>query len=186
MWHETLRFYSAQANASAIVRACLQQNTWASLSLASDCADVALAVDEPVLQALRTTLAENVVSGDTGLRQLAANVRLNSRLKTLQTLNGQTEITAGWISCAEYQLFVDATGGTEYPADCVPNKAQQAVLGIKAADAQAFCLWLSQKTGQHYRLPTVSEAQQGITASPQPPYAVWCWEQGNYALVGRM
>lgn len=183
VWHETLRFYSAQANASAIVRACLQQNTWASLSLASDCADVALAVDEPVLQALRTTLAENVVSGDTGLRQLAANVRLNNRLKTLQTLNRQTEITAGWISCAEYQLFVDATGGIEYPADCVPNKAQQAVLGIKAADAQAFCLWLSQKTGQHYRLPTMSEAQQGITASPQPPYAVWCWEQSNYALV---
>jgi formylglycine-generating enzyme required for sulfatase activity len=61
----------------------------------------------------------------------------------------------------EYQAFVqdaqyDLPSGWEngkYPGE----KGDYPVVGVSWHDAQAYCRWLSQKTGKQYRLPTEAE-----------------------------
>jgi sulfatase modifying factor 1 len=61
----------------------------------------------------------------------------------------------------QYQAFVQGAGyaapndweGDQYPA----QRGDHPVVGVSWEDAQAYCAWLSQKTGKQYRLP--SEAQ---------------------------
>ncbi len=186
-WHETIRLYVAQASAGDIICACLQQNTLPSLTLASECADEALALDEPTRQSLQAVLAQNLDSTDASRSQLAAEVLLNRRLKNLQTVNDTTEIDPEFISCAEYQLFLDEIGKNYQPAHWQTKRfpkgmAKHAVLGVRAADAQAFCKWLSEKTGEYFRLPKPSEIQQTPIKPGTSQYATWCLTQGDYDL----
>jgi formylglycine-generating enzyme required for sulfatase activity len=55
----------------------------------------------------------------------------------------------------EYDLFAKATGRT------LPNanwgRVRQPVINVSWDDAVAYCQWLSQQTGQRYRLPTEAE-----------------------------
>ncbi|MSP27639.1 MAG: hypothetical protein EXR80_04145 [Methylococcales bacterium] len=83
-WHETLRLYIAQADAKDIVLACLQQNSVASLTLASECADEALKLDSDTRQKLWDVLEDNVESAEIARSELATEVRLARRLKNLQ------------------------------------------------------------------------------------------------------
>ncbi|MFI3220322.1 MAG: NACHT domain-containing protein [Methylococcales bacterium] len=187
-WHETIRLYVAQANANDIVQACLQQNSLPSLILATECDEEASELDAAIRQTLRTRLDENLESADKGLSQLATSVLLNRRLKNLQRLNDKTEIDSEFISCAEYQLFLNDTDKNYQPAHWQmqhfpQGMARQAVLGVRAADAQEFCEWLSQKTGDNYRLPTLEEIQQVPAVSNTQYHATWCLQQGSYELV---
>jgi len=187
-WHETIRLYIAQADASKIVEACLKQDSLPSLTLASECMEEALKLDNDARQKLGNVLDENLESADTGRSKLAAEVRLNRRLKNLQRLDNKTEIDALFIDCAEYQLFLDEIDKNYQPAHWqtrhfLQGMAKQAVLGIRAVDAREFCEWLSQKTGQNYRLPTPSEIQQVSTSSENQKNATWCFENDNFDLV---
>jgi formylglycine-generating enzyme required for sulfatase activity len=65
------------------------------------------------------------------------------------------------VTNAEYKRFLDETGHpapprweeNNYPA----GKANHPVVYVTWRDAQAYCQWLSQKTGKKYRLPTEAE-----------------------------
>ena len=186
-WHETLRLYVAQANANDIVQACLQQNSLPSLILATEFDEEASELDAATRQTLRTRLDENLESADKGLSQLATSVLLNRRLKKLQRLNDKTEIDSEFISCAEYQLFLNDTDKNYQPAHWQTRHfrqgtARQAVLGVRAVDAQDFCRWLSDKTGDNYRLPTRLEIQQTSVASSTQHHATWCLGRDGYDL----
>ncbi|MDO9105221.1 MAG: NACHT domain-containing protein [Methylovulum sp.] len=187
-WHETIRLYIAQANASSIVNACLSHNSLLSLTLASECEEEALECDVETRQRLQARLAETLETDDTEQFKLAAQVLLNKRLINLQILNDTTQIDAEFISCAEYQLFLDETQNHQQPAHWqtrhfAKGMAKQPVLGVRADDAQAFCAWLSQKTGRDYRLPTTAEARQIPPDKSAHAIATWCWNAGVYELV---
>lgn len=65
------------------------------------------------------------------------------------------------VTQAQYQLFIQETGykppmdwdGGAYP----DGKADHPVVNVSFEDADAYCRWLSDKTGQHHRLPTEAE-----------------------------
>lgn len=61
-WHETLLLYAAQADATPIVKSCLNSKTLATLTLAADCLDEALKLDAVVRQQMETVLIENLES----------------------------------------------------------------------------------------------------------------------------
>ncbi len=52
-WHETLRLYAAQCNASSLIQACLERNTDAALQLASNLTEEALKIDGSLRDAVK-------------------------------------------------------------------------------------------------------------------------------------
>ncbi len=75
---------------------------------------------------------------------------------------GKTEVTF-----AEYDTFAQATGRKK-PDDKGWGRGDQPVINVTWYDAVAYAAWLSQETGQEYRLPTEAEweyAARGGTSS---------------------
>ena len=110
--------------------------------------------------------------------KLAAEVKLKRRLKNLQRIDEKREIDQTFISCAEYQLFLDEMRAekkfrqpdhwTEFRFP--KGSALQPIAGVRAQDAKEFCEWLSQKENKKYRCPTLIEAQ-GFSSDGS--YATW-------------
>lgn len=162
-WQEVIRLYAAENDASALVWAALEQNTVATLSLALDCLEEGLSVDPDLRETLEAHVSQGLESADGEVFQLAAEVKLNRRLQGLLRLDEAVEVDLEPMSWAEYQLFLeeqrfrgrefrpdgwaigcdaeDLGGAHRFPA----GQAAQPVRGIRASDAQAFCLWLSDR-----------------------------------------
>jgi energy-coupling factor transporter ATP-binding protein EcfA2 len=189
-WQETLRLYAAQTDATPIVRACLKEGSVLALTLAVDCLEEALELDKNVRAEVEQRLIAGLEAEDKEQRKLAAEVKLKQRLKRLQRLDERREIDLHFISCAEYQLFLDEkrAAGEFYQPDhwleyqFSKGEASRPIVGVRAEDAVAFCEWLSQKEGGRYRLPTKEEAQEN-GALEDRQVATWCQvEEGGYDL----
>ncbi len=103
------------------------------------------------------------------------------------------------ITNEQYRLF-DAShdSGIEY-GDFIhfsPNeqgwllsRAQQPVVRLRADEAEAFCAWLSAKTGWKFTLPTAEEwrfaAMGGKTYTNEKPSDAWFWFGGETADYSR-
>ncbi|HEC84863.1 MAG: hypothetical protein DRR08_10495 [Candidatus Parabeggiatoa sp. nov. 2] len=197
-WHETLRLYAAQSDATRLARSCLDNNSVTALTLAADCLEEARSFsDVTVRNEVRARLIDDLESDEPQRRQLAAKVRLSQRLNSLQRVDEQREIGLEYISCAEYQLFLDdkRAEGEYYQPDhwteyTFPNgTAQEPIRGVRAEDAELFCEWLTQRQGGeiHYRLPRPTEIRNYPSITVVNNLAAWCRENsenGDYSLNG--
>jgi hypothetical protein len=189
-WHETLRLYSALGDATPILTACLEDGGIAALALAADCVDEAREADPAVANAVLDRVIADLGSPLRPRRQLAAEVRLSRRLKTLQRIDDSREIDPILITWAEYQLFLDAiapSGSTRQPDhwfrnDYDPVMAQQPAVGVRAQDGKAFCEWLSRRSGTpaKYRLPRWHELAEFPSPSSEP---AWFEEPGSFGVL---
>jgi NACHT domain len=191
-WHETLRLYAAQGNATPIVQACLEKDTLAALTLAADCLEEAREIEAGVRHAAEARLIDDLESPDAARRRLAAEVKLSRRLKSLHWIDDQRAIDATYLSCAEYQLFLDdirQQGKYHQPDHWTEVKfkegeASKPVAGMYARDAQAFCQWLTEQYGGNavtFRLPSLEEASQ--SSAPDPLLASWCERSNEFQLT---
>lgn len=103
---------------------------------------------------------------------------------------GRTEVT--WDMYDVFQLGLDEKGGAPADADARPSQPYGApdygwghngypVISVTRAAAEAFCKWLSSRTGRTYRLPTEAEwlhAAQLAAAKGQNLDAI-AWHRGN-------
>jgi energy-coupling factor transporter ATP-binding protein EcfA2 len=165
-WHETLRLYAAMSEATPLVKACLTLNTVESLSLAADITEEALKLDQSVRQNLDNRLEKDLESDDADRFGLAAQVLLHRRLqKPFQSIDDRRAIDTAFITCAEYQLFIDHMRSQEeyhqpdhWTSYHFPKgKAHDPIAGIRFEDAAAFCKWLSETRGRVYHLPDEEE-----------------------------
>lgn len=193
-WRETIRLYAAQADATPIIAACLKSATPSleALVLARDCADEAKGIQPAVRIQLEEILTAGLESDDPEHFQLAAEVLLARRLKALeswQPIDEQRAISTGYITCAEYQLFLDEmrTKGEYYQPDhwteyrFKPGQALVPITGMRGADAEQFCTWLTarQTEGATYRLPTPNENRAYHANKQQETLSVWCQAQAS-------
>jgi hypothetical protein len=169
-WEETIRLYAAQGDASYLIQAALDRNTVGALAIAYDCLEEGLRVEPKVRQALEDALERGLESSKAEIFKLAVEVKLSRRLKNLLRTDDNTEIDTRYITCAEYQLFIDEkryfnppsfnqsdpelkqpTGENRQPDHWLtdrfpPGDASRPIVGVRAGDAEAFCQWLTERS----------------------------------------
>lgn len=191
-WHETLRLYAAQSNATPIIKACLAVDNVPTLTLAMECMEEAREIDEVVRRDAECYLRDALESNNPEHFRLAAEVHLNRRLNNLQPFNNGSAIDLQFLTCAEYQLFLNEMqiqGEYYQPSHWTKlrfatGSALHPVKGIRVEDAQIFCDWLTAKQGHNgvFRLPTPQEVID--YANPYSQMATWCCENSRYGLYG--
>ena len=124
---------------------------------------------------------------------LAANVLLSRRLKNLLRIDENVEIDMSYITCAEYQLFIDEKLKADehrqpdhWTSYRFPHgDAKKSITGVRASDAEEFCKWLTQQQSVpifKYRLPTLAEVQEYPVTEKQVGY--WCFDGEQRIIAG--
>lgn len=191
-WEETIRLYSAQSDATKLIRTAINSRTIYTYTLAYDCLEDGARVLPEVRDQLHIDMNSMIEGSDRKFVKLAAEVRLSRRLKKLlPTSNVVFDST--FITAAEYQLFIDETKDKNvhnqpdhwhnfrFPSGI----GDKPVLGMRIDSARGFCSWLTSRhksPDYRYRLPTVSEASEHSTITNEIGF--WSWEQKNAVLIG--
>ena len=167
-WHETIRLYTAQADATQIIRACVVRKTPSipALTLAMECLDEAREVGAEV-RFIANRLEQSVENDNPEVRRIGAEVLLQLRLRRMVRLSEDRYTDNSFVSHAEYQLFLDAemeSGRFHQPdhwrSEQFPSgRGREPIVGLRPLDAEAFCKWLTAKEPGRwrYRLPTEEE-----------------------------
>ncbi len=161
-WHETIRLYCAQADASSIVAACLKVDppSIPVLTLAIECAEEALELSPESRGQLEAILTRDAEDPDSLRRCFVAETLLAQRLRRLKRIEVGYFADLSLLTCAEYQLFLDDLGESAYQytpdhwpeAHYPPGQARLPVLGVRPEDARAFCTWLTQRHGGDWEI----------------------------------
>ena len=189
-WHETILLYAATADASPIVRACLDSGTIPALTLAFDCDEASAEIDPELRQRLdRERRGAYEPDCSPAHRRLIAGVQAARLVRqTLTTATG-TRICARPVPADLYWLFLADTQAPRPDSSCAPD-AEQPATGMWGTEAQAFVKWLNSitatATGIEVRLPGRDELQEeDITnvLTRQLPAPVTCtWTQPDLGL----
>ena len=190
-WYETILLYAATADASAIVRACLDSGTIPAITLAFDCAEASTEIDPDLRERLdRERRRAFEPDCSPRHRRLIAGV-LGARLvRQARTTNAGTRICAKAVPADLYWLFLAATQASPPDGPCEP-RADQPATGIWGTEALAFVKWLNSitatATGIEVRLPHHNELQDlavtGDQARQLPAAVTSAWT--HLAATGR-
>lgn len=84
-------------------------------------------------------------------------------------------MAATQVTVAEYARFLDATRRMTPPYWGDPNFShpEQPVVAVSWFDAMAYCAWLSEMTGSHYRLPTEAEWERAARGDAEGMLFPW-------------
>lgn len=82
------------------------------------------------------------------------------------------------VTFAEYDACVADGGCSHRPNDQGWGRGRRPVVDVNWNDAQAYVVWLSEKTGQRYQIPSESEWEYAARAGTNTP-----WHTGNAILT---
>lgn len=167
-WHETIRLYAAQSDATNVIKACFARKrpSVPALTLAMECLEEAREV-RPEMRTIFKRLENSVDHHSQDVRQIAAEVFLMLRLRRMMRIDEAKYVDTTLVTNAEYQLFLNERRIEQayHQPDHWPNytyesgNGRKPVTGVRPADAEAFCDWLTERdtAGWRYRLPLSSE-----------------------------
>ncbi len=182
-WHETIRLYCAQTDATPIIQACLAKDPppIPALVLAIACNEEARSVDPMVRKQLEHILIRDLESEDNQRRRIVAEARLELRLRRLARLEDNLYVDTTPLTQSEYQLFIDQS---ERGLDIVPHhwentrfatgQGRVPIVGVTPDMVNVFFEWLNKRqigSEWFYRLPKMGELDK------VGPY--WVIGQGN-------
>ncbi len=189
-WHETILLYAATADASPIVRACLESGTIPSLTLAFDCDEANAEIDPELRRRLDRERERAYEPGSSPAHRRLIAGALAARLirRTLSTASG-TRICVRPVPTDLYWIFLTDTQAPPPDSPCDPH-ADQPATGIWGTEARAFVRWLNSitatATGIEVRLPRDDELRQeavaGALADQLPAAATSAWTQSPAGL----
>jgi hypothetical protein len=147
-------------------------------------------------------------------RKTAAQLLLLARLENLQPISDTTAIDLNYITCAEYQLFLDEIrqrDKLEYPDSWFqlpledtkkqtiyyrqpdhwtsyqfpPGTAAQPITGVRSRDTQFFCAWLNRKLSNKPFSYRLPTAEEALRyPAHQSDLAAWCGQNNVFSLEG--
>jgi energy-coupling factor transporter ATP-binding protein EcfA2 len=168
-WHECIRLYSAQADATAVIEACVSKHppSAVALTLAIACEDEAREVQPTTRDKLERVLLEGVESKNYETRRIVAEALLSLQVRDMMRIEDNVYIGRRFINHAEYQLFLDEMLAQNKPylpdhwteKDFPSSQGLQAAVGIRDSDGLEFCNWLTKRENGEwrFRLPTQNE-----------------------------
>ncbi len=131
-------------------------------------------------------ITQGIEGTDSERQRITTEALLARRLGQMHALNEQTFIDTTLVTHAEYQLFLNEmhSRGKDYQPDhwadftFPAGQGRQPALGVRHSDAQAFCVWLSERVGGvwRYRLPDekdLAQADQGIRKDLSQDTGYW-------------
>ncbi len=196
-WHETIRLYAAQTNATNIIRACVMREPTSipALTLAVECLAEAPEVEDD-FRKIPKELMRSIEDDNPEIRRIGAEVMLHLRLRRLVRLDETTYADRTLLTQAEYQLFLNEMrerGSYRQPDHWTDRQftrgmGQKPVAGVRPSDAQAFCDWLSERNlGWRFRLPTAQEKARPPLNQPAleeeaNPVGYWYLDKGQPSL----
>lgn len=124
----------------------------------------------------------------------AASVLLSRRLNNLLRIDENIEIDTSYITCAEYQLFInEKLGSREYLQPehwknfrFPSGGAKKPVTGVRGIHAKEFCIWLNQRESSSiykYRLPNLDEVRNYPLEKSDSGIGYWCQDE-NLIIEG--
>jgi energy-coupling factor transporter ATP-binding protein EcfA2 len=185
-WHETIRLYVADSDATQILRACFQDKppVPAALVLAVECIEEAQQVDQDCRQELESILTQE--AEDEREQRTYGEALLRLRLRKMIPVNDRCWLNTRLVTQAEYQVFLDERRAKNKP--CTPDhwssdrfpsgKGGTAISGTRVSDAQEFCIWLTERDGVwKYRLPSTQDLFEGAFPHDdfQAASCIGCW-----------
>jgi NACHT domain len=194
-WHETLRLYSAQGDASPIIRACLSSDrpSIEALTLATQCMDEAFEVDPQLANRLERVLSATKAQD---VQRLVAKQRLKLRVRKLMRSDESFLLDDSLVTVAEYQLFLldmAAKGAYRFGPDhwsgddYLSESAARPIEGVRGTDAEAFCTWLTEREANDcaFRIPDLGEAMANplLLAAQNTPLHYWVSGTERRSLV---
>ena len=167
-WHETVLLYAAAADASPVVRACLDSGTIPALTLAFDCDEASAEIDPELRKRLeRERRRAYEPECPPAHRRLIAGVQATRLVRRTLTTAAGTRVCARPVPGDLYWLFL---ADTQAPPPDGPRVAgaEQPATGMWGAEAEAFVKWLNSitatATGIEVRLPRQDELQEEAVA----------------------
>ena len=94
------------------------------------------------------------------------------------TINEPFAVSLHEVTMAEWDVCVSEKGCTTQPADNGWGRDKRPVMMVSWNDAQEYVRWLSEKTGQRYRLPSESEWEYFARAGEEND-----WHGGDPAML---
>lgn len=166
-WHETIRLYCAQTNASMIIASCLiaGEASSSALALAIACMEEAREVDVATRRQYEAIINQGIEDANPERRRVVAEALMSLRLQHMTRINDDLWIDSSPITAVEYQLFLETKEGESHYPDHWLGKyfpkggGKKPVVGVRYSDAKDFCVWLTKHTRGDwvYRLPTSEE-----------------------------
>src|SRR5262249_8036035 len=88
-WHETIRLYCAQADATPVIAACLMKasSSVEALTIALECLQEARNVQAEVRQQLNMVIDQGIEDSNSERRRVVAEALLSQRLRQMHPLN---------------------------------------------------------------------------------------------------
>jgi len=194
-WHETIRLYVAEGDATPILEACFRQVPLRiqPMILAIDCIQEAQRVDPSWRQRLENLITDS----DEQHRRLFGEAMLVIRQRRLTRVNETNAVDTTFLTNAEYQVFIDEMGDDR--TNLAPRHWEEGhfskgegsfpVAVLLYSQADAFCRWMTSKFGGsswEFRIPSKSMLQS-VTLSDAKQQTVQdemgCWIDDG-TLVG--
>jgi len=166
-WRECIRLYCAQTDATGIVQACIEAiqadySDTAPFTLGVECLAESLTIQPEIAQAFDEMIKKGVENDQPEIAKYFQQGKLDLRISRMVRIEDNLYIDNGFISNAEYQLFLDAM--PFYRDFCLPQgwddgffpagKGDDKVNGIHLESGILFAMWLSQRDRQYqYRIP---------------------------------
>jgi tetratricopeptide (TPR) repeat protein len=193
-WQEVIRLFAAKSDSSTILARCLAKEhpSVQELTLAIDCIEEALEVDPQWREKANLLIAQGAEDSSQERFQLAVETLLSRRIRNMIAVEEDILIDSTYVTNAEYQLFIDrmqSEGKSFQPDHWKSNhfpkgEALKPVLGIRGADAKAFCDWLSIYNRKYkFRLPRGGELAHYGMRDDDTDLAIGYWTTADSNIV---